>query len=83
MSQETGLAVDINDGGIATITISQPERKNALTNRCGELARIADDLGGDSNLRCIVIRGGSGAGFGAGADIHEFVRERDGFEKGT
>ncbi len=82
MSQETGLVVDINDGGIATITISQPERKNALTKPMwGELARIADDLGGDSNLRCIVIRGGSGAGFGAGADIHEFVRERDGFEK--
>ncbi|WP_339861891.1 enoyl-CoA hydratase/isomerase family protein [Thalassospira alkalitolerans] len=81
MSLETGLVVDI-DGGIATITISQPDRKNALTKPMwGELARIADDLGRDNALRCVVIRGGGGVGFGAGADIHEFVRERDGFAK--
>lgn len=81
MAQETGLVVETN-GGIATIFIRQPERKNALTKPMwGELARIADDLSGDVSLRCVVIRGGDGAGFGAGADIHEFVRERDGFDK--
>ncbi|PKR57398.1 enoyl-CoA hydratase/isomerase family protein [Thalassospira lohafexi] len=81
MAQETGLVVDTN-GGVATITICQPERKNALTKPMwGTLARIAQELSDDMDLRCVVIRGGDGVGFGAGADIHEFVRERAGFEK--
>lgn len=81
MSELTGLNVTINDR-VATISICQPERKNALTKPMwGELARIAQELSDDLELRCVIIRGGEGAGFGAGADIHEFVRERAGFEK--
>ncbi|NIZ03670.1 enoyl-CoA hydratase/isomerase family protein [Thalassospira lucentensis] len=81
MTDQTGLNVTVADG-IATITICQPERKNALTKPMwGTLAHIAQELSDDLDLRCVVIRGGDGAGFGAGADIHEFVRERDGFNK--
>lgn len=81
MSEQTGLNVAIDDR-IATITICQPDRKNALTKPMwGELANIAQKLSDDLELRCVVIRGGEGVGFGAGADIHEFVRERAGFEK--
>ena len=81
MTDQTGLKVAIADG-IATVTICQPERKNALTKPMwGTLANIAQELSDDLDLRCIVIRGGDGVGFGAGADIHEFVRERAGFEK--
>jgi len=81
MTDQTGLNVTIDDR-VATITICQPERKNALTKPMwGALATIVHELSDDLDLRCVVIRGGEGAGFGAGADIHEFVRERSGFEK--
>jgi enoyl-CoA hydratase/carnithine racemase len=81
MADQTGLNVTTEDR-IATITICQPERKNALTKPMwGMLARLVQDMSNDPELRCVVIRGGEGAGFGAGADIHEFVRERSGFEK--
>ncbi|WP_430474962.1 enoyl-CoA hydratase/isomerase family protein [Thalassospira lucentensis] len=81
MSEQTGLNVTVADR-IATVTICQPERKNALTKPMwGTLAQIAQELSNDVDLRCVVIRGGAGVGFGAGADIHEFVRERSGFEK--
>lgn len=81
MTDQSGLNVAIDDR-IATITICQPDRKNALTKPMwGELANIAQKLSDDLELRCVVIRGGEGVGFGAGADIHEFVRERAGFEK--
>ncbi|MFH1803969.1 MAG: enoyl-CoA hydratase-related protein [Pseudomonadota bacterium] len=81
MSQDSGLVVDITRT-IATITINQPDRKNALTKPMwGELANMVADLAARDDLRCIVIRGGGGSGFGAGADIHEFARERDGFAR--
>lgn len=81
MTDQSGLNVAIDDR-IATITICQPDRKNALTKPMwGELANIAQKLSDDLELRCVVICGGEGVGFGAGADIHEFVRERAGFEK--
>lgn len=81
MMTDTGLIADI-DAGIATVRIHQPERKNALTKPMwAELSRMIVDLGARDDLRCVVIRGGAGAGFGAGADIHEFVRERRGFNK--
>ncbi len=81
MTTDAGLAIDLEDG-IATVTICQPERKNALTKPMwAELSRMIADLSAREDLRCVVIRGGAGAGFGAGADIHEFVRERRGFNK--
>ncbi|MCC9625818.1 enoyl-CoA hydratase-related protein [Thalassospira sp. MA62] len=81
MTEQTGLNLAIVDG-VATLTICQPDRKNALTKPMwGALAAMMGDLSGDPDLRCVVIRGGDGAGFGAGADIHEFVRERSGFNK--
>jgi len=65
------------DGAIATVTLNNPERLNALNRamwtRLGETMR---QLSADDALRCVVLRGAGEKAFAAGADIAEFARER-------
>ena len=69
------------DGAIATITLNKPERMNALDRGMWErIGVLVHELGADTSLRCIVLRGAASAGkpraFAAGADIAEFGSER-------
>jgi len=58
-------------GGVMTITISNPARKNALTPRLlRELDTIWDDVGADPDVRIIVLTG-DGNDFCAGVDISQ------------
>jgi enoyl-CoA hydratase len=65
------------DGVIATVTLNNPARLNALDRsmwaRLGESMR---ELSADEGLRCVVLRGAGEKAFAAGADIAEFARER-------
>ena len=65
------------DGVIATVTLNNPERLNALDKamwrRLGEVMR---ELTADDGLRCVVLRGAGDKAFAAGADISEFEAER-------
>ena len=65
------------DGAIATVTLNNPGRLNALDKamwtRLGETMR---QLSADDALRCVVVRGAGDKAFAAGADIAEFARER-------
>jgi enoyl-CoA hydratase/carnithine racemase len=65
------------DGAIATVTLNNPEKLNALGlgswKRLGEAMR---ELDADKSLRCIVIRGAGEKAFAAGADISEFETTR-------
>lgn len=65
------------DGDIATITLSNPDRLNALNlamwEKLGEVARTLD---ADESVRCIVVRGAGDKAFAAGADIAAFATER-------
>ena len=65
------------DGAIATVTLNNPERLNALNRamwaRLGEVMRT---LSADDDLRCVVVRGEGEKAFAAGADIAEFASER-------
>jgi enoyl-CoA hydratase/carnithine racemase len=65
------------DGAIATVTLNNPERLNALNRamwaRLGEVMR---ELSADDALRCVVVRGAGDKAFAAGADIAEFANER-------
>lgn len=69
----TGTIAVERDGAIATLTISNPGKRNCLTVAMWRSLQDAfRALAGDEGLRCVVIRGGSGEGFAAGADIAEF-----------
>ncbi len=65
------------DGATATVTLSNPERMNALGLPMWEkLGDIMVDLDADETMRCVVLRGAGEKAFGAGADISEFATAR-------
>ena len=74
MSGEVLLA---RDGDLAVVTLSNPEKLNALDlamwKRLGQVMR---ELDRDKGLRCVVLRGAGDKAFAAGADIAEFERAR-------
>ncbi len=69
------------DGAIATVTLFNPDKLNAITAAMWRrLRQVMDDLSADDSLRCVVIRG-EGENFAAGGDIEEFLTLRDTFEQ--
>ncbi len=71
------------DGVIATVTLSNPNKLNALSvSMWQDLARAMDSLSADDGLRCIVLRGEGHEAFAAGADIAEFATARDNAAQG-
>jgi enoyl-CoA hydratase len=70
------------DGVIATVTLSNPGKLNAITLSMWEsVAHRFQLLSGDESLRCVIVRG-EGNNFAAGADIEEFPRERRTYSQG-
>ncbi|MCI5074131.1 enoyl-CoA hydratase-related protein [Oricola sp.] len=60
-------------GGIRTITINNPGRRNALTRAmCIGLAQAADAVANDPAARVVILRGAGDSAFCSGADIGEF-----------
>lgn len=67
----TGTLLSTLADGIATLTISQPARRNALTTEMVlQLHRSLDEMSSNENVRAIVLTG-HGDAFCSGADIHE------------
>ncbi len=65
------------DGEIATVTLNNPARLNALNKPMwGALGAAMQQLSADESLRCVVLRGAGDTAFAAGADIAEFATER-------
>jgi len=65
------------DGGLATVTLNNPARLNALDRPMWEaLGAAMRELSDDGGLRCVVLRGAGDKAFAAGADITEFATER-------
>jgi enoyl-CoA hydratase/carnithine racemase len=65
------------DGHIATVTLNNPQRLNALSRPMWErLGAVMHALCDEDNLRCVVLRGAGDKAFAAGADIAEFATER-------
>ena len=72
------------DGTIATVTLSNPGKLNALDRAMWEgLANTMRQLSADETLRCVVLRGAGDEAFAAGADIAEFASERATREQGA
>lgn len=70
---QTGNVLLRVEGGVARLTLSRPEARNALTAAMYDrLAALARELGADDDVRAIVLVG-EGGHFAAGADIVEFT----------
>jgi len=70
------------DGVIASVTLSNPGKLNAIDiSMWHGLAEAFSALSADGSLRCILVRGADG-NFAAGADIEEFSNVRSNFEQG-
>jgi enoyl-CoA hydratase/carnithine racemase len=67
-------------GGVATVTINRPEKRNALSIAVRDLVSDAlDELAAIEEVRCVVLTG-AGEVFCAGFDLAEFGVEDPGFQ---
>jgi len=65
------------DGPIATVTLDNPGKLNAVSFAMWmQLGEAMRQLGADDGLRCVVLRGAGTQAFAAGADISEFETTR-------
>ena len=62
-----------HEGGIATVTMNRPERRNALSEaHMAELIKALRDIGGQRRVRAVILAG-SGPAFSSGHDLDEMV----------
>lgn len=77
----SGIHVERSDF-IATVTLSNPDKLNALSVAMWEaLTQAFTMLSQDETLRCVIVRG-AGHNFAAGADIEEFPSVRSTMAQG-
>jgi len=63
------------DVGVRTITVSRPEKLNALNAEVvAGLESAISDAAGDASLRCVIVTGAGEKAFIAGADIGELAK---------
>ena len=66
------------DSHVATITLSNPGRYNAMSLAMwAKLANTLDKLRGDALVRAVILRGDGDKAFVSGADISEFDTQRN------
>ncbi len=66
------------DGGLATLSVTRPEKLNALSDATlEELWAAFGELGADEDVRCVILTGGPAKrpAFVAGADIAELAQQ--------
>jgi methylglutaconyl-CoA hydratase len=71
------VLLDVDEAGVAQVTINRPEKKNAFDAEViAGLHRTFETLHGADNLRAVFLRGAGGT-FSAGADL-DWMREQAG-----
>ena len=67
------LQFNVDDSGIATVTINRPDKLNALNSQTvNELAEAFAQVEGDAAIRALILTGAGEKAFVAGADISGF-----------
>lgn len=65
------------DGTVATLTLSNPGKLNAIDSAMWKALRVTmERIAADASLRCLVVRGAGDKAFAAGGDIEEFLTVR-------
>jgi enoyl-CoA hydratase len=73
MAYET-LLYEVAGNGVATITLNQPETRNALSNEVlGELIAAFEAARGDEAVRCVVLTSSHDRVFSSGANLGGFA----------
>ena len=73
----SALTVDRHDGGVVLLTLSLPDKRNAMTAELtAEWADAVASLDGDRSVRCVVVTG-EGKAFCAGGDVSWLASEPD------
>jgi len=68
------LLLDVDDSGIATVTVNRPDKMNALNSEVlNELDELFKDLQTRDNVAGILVTGAGDKAFVAGADIKELT----------
>lgn len=66
------ISFEINDKGVATVTVNRPKKLNALNDKVlNELAEVFKDIHIDSKIKGVLLTGAGEKAFVAGADIKE------------
>jgi len=75
LSYET-LRYDVDDTGVATITLDQPENRNALSHELlGELIGAYETARDDDDVRCVVLTSSHDRVFSSGANLGGFAAD--------
>ena len=78
MSESGDIAIDMA-GGVATLKLRNPARRNAVTAAMWRaIHAFASEVGTRDDVRAVVIRGDGDKAFSAGADIADFETARSG-----
>lgn len=81
MSYET-IKIDMDERGVATLTLNQPDKHNALSAvMIAELSQAVVDLGKDEKVRVVILTG-AGKSFCAGGDLG-WMREQFSVDRQT
>jgi enoyl-CoA hydratase/carnithine racemase len=73
-----GAVLCARDGALATVTLSNPGKLNAVDLAMWEsLATTLGTLSADDEIRCVILRGDGDLAFAAGGDLEEFLTRRD------
>jgi enoyl-CoA hydratase/carnithine racemase len=68
------ILYDVDDCGVATITLNQPDTRNALSNELlGELIDAFESARGDDAVRCVVLASSHERVFSSGANLGGFA----------
>ncbi len=82
MASGNAFRLQVESGGLATLTFDNPGRSVNVFNRAviAELAEVVDELADRTDVRCLVLLSGKPTNFIAGADVDEIARITDGKE---
>lgn len=72
--RQEGFRIELDEHGVATVTLSRPERINALT--FGSYAALRDAfraLGERTDVRAVVLHGKGAKGFCSGGDVRDII----------
>jgi enoyl-CoA hydratase/carnithine racemase len=70
------ILYDVREDGVATITLDQPEKRNALSNELlSELIAALESARDDERVRCVVLTSSHDKVFSAGASLDQFAAD--------